>query len=136
MYSKRISTALLLALLVVLGVFAGCGGGGDEQPKEQQGGTPQKQEGGNGKAATSEVKIAVGTVKNIKPDKRRLILVQSKVGRLSFKVVRRAAVTLDGEKVELADVKKGQDAQVRYVVLNNRKRARSVSVFGEGGATG
>jgi hypothetical protein len=43
---------------------------------------------------------------------------------------------LDDKEAELADIKKGQHAQVSYVVRNEKRNiAREVQVFGGGGAT-
>jgi hypothetical protein len=48
----------------------------------------------------------------------------------------KAEIMLDDKEAELADIKKGQQAQVSYVVRNEKRNmAREVQVFGDGGAT-
>jgi hypothetical protein len=132
---KRSSTALLLASLLLLGVFvaAGCGGGSEEQPDERrQSRTPQKQGDEAGKQPTLQVKIALGKIVSADLETNRIILDQLKGRTMSFKVARRAPITLDGESAELADIKKGQQAQIQYVINNERNRARKVDAFSAG----
>jgi hypothetical protein len=133
-----VSLILPLVLSVLLaGLLAGCGGG--EQPADQSGGG-QKQEGkaggakaGGAKQKRLSGKIAIGTVRAYKDDKRRLSLrpANKKQGDkpLGFKVRKHAQVTLDGEKAELGDIQEGQQAQVRYVVKNEVNRATIVQLF-------
>jgi hypothetical protein len=78
-------------------------------------------------------KIAIGTVRAYKDDRRRLSLrpaakVQGQKP-LGFKVRKNAQVTLDGKQAELADIQEGQQAQIRYVVKNEINRAIIVQLF-------
>ena len=121
---------LVLSLLLV-GLLAGCGGG------DQSGGGQQEGNSG-GRAAKKEKlsrKVAIGTVRSYKDDRRRLSLrpaLESQGdGPLAFKVRKKAQVTLDGEQAELGDIEEGQQAQVRYVVVNEVNRAIIVQLFGK-----
>jgi hypothetical protein len=124
---------LVLSLLLA-GVLAGCSGG--DQSADQSG-TGQKQGGKAGGETAKQKrlsgKIAIGTVRAYKDDKRRLSLrpANKKQGDkpLGFKVRKNAQVTLDGEKAELGDIVEGQQAQVRYVVKNDVNRATIVQLF-------
>ena len=124
---------LVLSLLLA-GFLAGCGGGGDQSG----GGGQQKEQGGKagGEAAKKEPlprKIAIGTVRAYKDDKRRLSLRPAAKNQgdkpLGFKVRKKAQVTLDGEQAELGDIEEGQQAQIRYVVENDISRAIIVQLF-------
>ncbi len=95
--------ALVLSLLLV-GLLAGCGG------SDQSGGG--QQEGNAGGDATKKEKlsrkVAIGTVRAYKDDRRRLSLrpVSEAQGDkpLGFKVRKNAQVTLDWEQAELGDI--------------------------------
>lgn len=129
--------ALFVLSALLVGLVAGCGGGdqpqsgGGDQP--QSGGEKEQQDGGN--AQESETKIALGTIRAVKPDKGRISLkptadVQSEEP-LGFKVASNADITLDGKKAEIADIKGGQQAQIEYVGGEKGVgRATSVQLFG------
>jgi hypothetical protein len=120
--------ALVLSLLLV-GLLAGCGGS-DQSGGGQQEGTPG---GGGAKKEKLTRKVAIGTVRAYKDDKRRLSLRPASEAQgkkpLGFKVRKKAQVTLDGEQAELGDIEEGQQAQVRYVVKNDVNRAIIVQLF-------
>jgi hypothetical protein len=129
---------LALALsLVLAGLLAGCGGSGSSQDQSSGGGQQQKQEDkAGGKAAKKEPlsrKIAIGTVRAYKDDRRRLSLRPASKAQgekpLGFKVRKKAQVTLDGEQAELKDIEEGQQAQIRYLVKNDINRAIIVQLF-------
>lgn len=126
----------LLALFglsaLLIGLAAGCGGG--DQP--QSGGEEKQQDGGKAaKVEESETKIALGTIRAVKPDKGRISLkptadVQGD-GPLAFKGAENADITLDGGEAEVADIKGGQQAQIEYVGDEKGvRRATSVQLFG------
>jgi hypothetical protein len=128
-----VSRILLLVLcLLLVGLLAGCGG------SKQSGGGQQEGDSG-GKAATKKEKlsrkIAIGTVRAYKDDKRRLSLRPASKAQgdkpIGFKVRKNAQVTLDGKQAELGDIEEGQQAQVRYVVVNKVNRAIIVQLFGK-----
>lgn len=137
--SPAISVLLSLALCILL---AGCGGGqsgtgGDEQGQEQKGEAAKKE--------PLQQKIAIGTIRSFKEDKRRISLRPAANAQsekpLGFKVRKNASITLGGKKGELTDVKEGQQAQIEYVVQNNVNRAVAVHLFeaqdsGGGGESG
>lgn len=119
---------LVLSLLLV-GLLAGCGG------SDQSGGGQKEGKGGD-KAAKQEKltrKIAIGTVRAYKDDRRRLSLRPAAEAQgdkpLGFKVRKNAQVTFDGEPAELGDIEEGQQAQIRYVVKNDVNRAIIVQLF-------
>ena len=119
---------LVLSLLLV-GLLAGCGG------SDQSGGSQQEGKAG-GEAAKKEMlseKVAIGTVRAYKDDRRRLSLRPASEAQgkkpLGFKVRKNAQVTLDGDQAELGDIEEGQQAQIRYVVKNDVNRAFIVQLF-------
>jgi hypothetical protein len=120
--------ALVLSLLLV-GLLAGCGG------SDQSGGGQQEGNSGGGGAEKEKLtrKVAIGTVRAYKDDRRRLSLRPASEAQgkkpLGFKVRKKAQVTLDGEQAELGDIEEGQQAQVRYVVKNDVNRAIIVQLF-------
>jgi len=119
---------LVLSLLLV-GLLAGCGS------SDQSGGGQQEGKAGGAAAKKEKLsrKIAIGTVRAYKDDRRRLSLrpVSEAQGKkpLGFKVRKNAQVTLDGEQAELGDIEEGQQAQIRYVVKNDVNRAIIVQLF-------
>ena len=115
---------LVLSLLLV-GLLVGCGG------SDQSGGNQQE-----GKAAKKKLlsrKVAIGTVRAYKDDRRRLSLRPAAKAQgdkpLGFKVRKNAQVTLDGKQAKLGDIEEGQQAQIRYVVKNDVNRAIIVQLF-------
>jgi len=134
---ETLAVSLILPLvlsLLLAGFLAGCGGSSDQSG----GGGQQKEQGGKagGEAAKKEPlprKIAIGTVRAYKDDKRRLSLRPAAKAQsnkpLGFKVRKKAQVTLDGEQAELGDIEEGQQAQIRYVVVNDISRAIIVQLF-------
>ena len=131
--TSAVSLILPLVLsLLLAGLLAGCGSG------DQSGGGQKEKQGGEagGKAAKQKRlsgKIAIGTVRAYKDDKRRLSLRPAAKKQddkpLGFKVRKHAQVTLDGEKAELGDIEEGQQAQIRYIVKNEVNRATIVQLF-------
>ena len=124
---------LVLSFLLVV-LLAGCGGGSDGSGNQSGGG--QEQGNAGGEAAKKEPlsrKIAIGTVRAYKDDRRRLSLRPASEAQgekpLGFKVRKKAQVTLDGEQAELGDIEEGQQAQVRYLVRNDVNRAIIVQLF-------
>ena len=119
---------LVLSLLLV-GLLAGCGG------SDQPDGGQQEDNSGGGAAKKEKLtrKIAIGTVRAYKDDKRRLSLRPASEAQgkkpLGFKVRKKAQVTLDGDQAELGDIEEGQQAQIRYVVKNDVNRAIIVQLF-------
>jgi hypothetical protein len=126
--------------LLLAGLLAGCGGSkgsNDQSGGGQQGGKAGGEAGGKagGEAAKKEAlsrKIAIGTVRAYKDDRRRLSLRPAAAQGdkpLGFKVRKKAQVTLDGKQAELGDIEEGQQAQIRYVVENEVNRAIIVQLF-------
>jgi hypothetical protein len=132
----------VVVLVVLAGLLAGCGGGGDQSGNESQGGSEQQEKkAGAAKKGAPEVKIAIGRVISVKPD-RSVIAVRTVQGeqggeRMIFKLRKKnSQVQLDGKKAELSAAKEGQQAQIEYVVRNERNRARVVQLFAAGGGEG
>jgi hypothetical protein len=132
--SPAVSPLLPFVLsLVLVGFLAGCGAGSGQS----EGGQEKKQESKPaGEAAKKEPvprKMAFGTVRAFKDDKRRLSLrptvnAQGKKP-LGFKVRKNAQITFAGKKAEQGDIKEGQQAQISYVVKNDVNRAVIVNLF-------
>jgi len=125
--ASRILTLVLSLLLV--GLLAGCGG------SDQSGGSQQEGKAGGEPAKKEKLsrKVAIGTVRAYKDDKRRLSLRPASEAQgdkpLGFKVRKKAQVTLDGDQADLEDIEEGQQAQIRYVVKNDVNRAIIVQLF-------
>lgn len=143
MHLRRPSAALLLILLILtMGLVAGCGSGGGKQSgngsQDKAFGGAKKQGDGDAKQGgqrRSGIKIALGTVANVDAEKRRITLRPSTDEQgekpILFKVKPKATITLDNEKAELADGKKGQQAQITYIFRTDLDHnvARQVALF-------
>lgn len=148
------SAALLLVLsLSLICLIAGCGGsGGGEGQSDagsqnggsdgQQGGSQNggSQQGGSGGPAP-ESKIALGTIRRVNVEARRVVIKPNVEGQdqqqakgMTFNVRKNAEISLGGEGAEMGAVAQGQNAQIEYIVQNERNRALSVELF-EGGET-
>lgn len=141
-------------VFLVAMVVAGCGGqsgeqGGGTTAKVQgegtaleqapQGGTSEGRSGGAKRRADApEVRIAPGEIVSVNPENRRFVLKPSRGDRMVFKVLPKAKIERGGREAELADMKRGQKAQVRYVVRDRgvKNRARSITLFENGSAGG
>ena len=138
----------IVPVLLALLLLAGCGGGGDQAQnggsqggdgpgREKQGQAPQGN-AAQGNAPTA--KLALGTIISAEPDRRNIILRPSTEvqgsKRMIFKVRRSTEISLDNKPAEMADVREGQQAQIRYVFVNDRNRAREVNLFGNGEGPG
>lgn len=142
MHSRGPSTALFLAMIVLIaGLLTGCGGGDQSGSGGPQQGGGAKENGAKEKKGNApEKKIALGTVGFVNPETKRFTVRPSteQQGKkpIVFKLAKRAEITLDGKEAEIGDLKKGQQAQVQYVVRNDHNRARSVKLFAGGGSSG
>ena len=150
MHPRNFSTALFLAMTVlIVGLLAGCGGGDQSGSGSQQAGekgakqgqnAPEKQNGGASKQKAGNKpakKILFGTVTfvnsktegfSVKPT----VKAQGKKP-VAFRLAQQTRITLAGKEAKLDDMEKGQQAQVEYVVRNDRNRARVVRLFEGGG---
>lgn len=111
--AARSLVGLLLLSVLLTGLFAGCGGGESGNNEAQQQGDKAA------KGEEPQKKIALGTIRTFEEDERKISLelsveIQGEK-QLSFKVNKRAEITLDGEKAEIGDITEGQQAQVEYV---------------------
>lgn len=146
MHPRAPRTAFFVVMIVLLaGLLAGCGGGGQSEGGSQNGGSEkpsgdggsEQQSGGSagGSEESPQVKIALGTIGSVMPDKNRFTLEPSTEEQgekpITFRVRPSTEITVAGEKAELGDLKEGAQANVNYVVENERNRARSVEVIGE-----
>ncbi len=140
MHFQRSVTVLLSTFAVLLVYFvAGCGGEEQSGNGSQDGGSggAQKQGGEGSKQEISAPKIALGTVTRVDAEAERIILRPSSEEQgkkpLRFKVSENTTITLDDEEAELSDAKKGQQAQITYVVKDGRNLARKVALINAGG---
>ena len=121
--SSAVSLLLPLVLSVMLvGFLAGCGAGSGQS---EGGGQEKKQEGEAAKKEPVPRKMAFGTVRAFKDDKRRLSLrptvnAQGKKP-LGFKVRKNAQITFAGKKAEQGDIKEGQQAQI---IIRRQERCK------------
>ena len=139
MHRRRPSVVLYLVAFVLLaGLLAGCGGGDQSgNGAEKQGGGAEKQSGGEGqKGKASKPKIALGTVVFINPETERFTLRPSteEQGKepIVFRLMPKAQITLNDEEATLEDMEQGQQAQVEYVAVDGKNRARTVTLFSGG----
>ncbi len=151
MRSKKVSGVLLLASFVLLlALAAGCGGeeGAPEQTAGQDDGdtaaeTDQQQDAAGEQATQAEetaaesddqtsVKIALGTIQSVDPATRNLELDQVEGGLISFRLLPEVRVIVDEQAGGPADLRVGQQAQVRYVVRDDSNQAQSVRAFSNG----
>ncbi len=146
MHLRGPSAALFfIASILLAGLLAGCAGGGDQAGNGgSQGGEGEQAQGegaqGEGAQANApQLKIALGTIVSVKPDRRKIILrpsTEQQGDRLVFKVIDDAEITLDDQPAEMADAQEGQQAQVTYVVVNEQNRARVVGLISGDEGTG
>jgi hypothetical protein len=139
MHLRGPSAALfLIASILLAGLLAGCAGGGDQANNGgAQGGEGEQGEGTQANAV--QVKIALGTIVSVKPDRRKIVLrpsTEQQGDRLIFKVVDDAVITLDDQPAEMADVQEGQQAQIEYITVNEQNKARTVELINSGEETG
>jgi outer membrane biogenesis lipoprotein LolB len=131
MHLRGLSVALLFMVSILL--LAGCGDGGDQAGN----GGGQNGDGGQGEAA--QVKVALGGVVSVKPDRRKIILrpsTEQQGDRLIFKVKDDARISLNDRQAEMADVQEGQQAQIEYVTVNEQNKAHAVELISDGEGTG
>jgi hypothetical protein len=140
MHLRRPSAALFFIVSIVLaGLLAGCAGGGDQAKNSGSQGGDGERQGEAAQGNAPEVKIALGKVISVKPDRRKVILrpsTEQQGDRLTFKVKDDAKITLDDQQAEMADVQEGQQAQIQYIVVNEQNRARVVGLISSGEGTG
>jgi hypothetical protein len=152
MHQRGISTVLFLATIVfIAGLLTGCGGGDQSGSGSQQDGGSKAEQGKNvpveqgenaqkkqGKNAPKK-KIVFGTVKFVNPKTEgfsvRPTIEEQGKKPVVFRLANETSITLDGKEAKLEDMEKGQQAQVEYVVRNDRNRARVVRLFEGGGNT-
>ena len=138
MHPRGPSKALFLATIVLIaGLLTSCGGGDQAGSGSQQEGGANEKKGKNapekkGKNAP-EKKIALGTVRFVNPETKRFTVHPSTEEQgekpIVFKLGKKAKITLGGEEAKMEEMKKGQQAQVEYVVKNDNNRVRSVKLF-------
>lgn len=145
MHSGRPSAVSFLVVFVLLGgILAGCGGGESGNGSQQQeggGGAQKEEEAGGGGAQKEEdapqAKIALGTVGAVNEKAERFTLRPSVDAQgkdpIPFKLTPDAKLTLDDKEAGFAELQKGRQAQVQYVVKKGLNRAKSVTLFSEGG---
>jgi hypothetical protein len=140
MHSRRSSTTLLLLAAILLsGLLVGCGGGEQSGNGPRDGGASGAKEGKERAGAANkggpEVKIFLGVIAATDPERRKIVLrpdAEVQGGeRMIFILKRNAEITLDDKEVELADIEKGQQAQVSYsvakVVNKDTNKSREVN---------
>lgn len=109
----------------------------EKQQEGNSGGT--KEQGSEVNKDAPQDKIALGTVRAVDSE-ARIIRMRPSTDEQSelpvrFKIEEDARITLDEEKAEMANVKKGQQAQITYFVRKKTGVAREVVLFSGGGAS-
>lgn len=136
MRPRRLSAVLFFVSLVLL---AGCGGGGDQSEAPRGGGDDQGRQGDDTaqqEQTLPEIKIAPGTIESVNPEARTLVLQRTRGEPMNFTLGPLTRIELDGQAAELADLREGQSAQVRYVEKEKGNRARLVLAFSSAETTG
>ncbi len=145
MHLRRPPAAVFFVVSVLLaGLLVGCGGGDQSGSGGSQGGDGQQQgqaqQGEAQQGDPPEVKIALGRVISVVPDRRKIILRPSTEvqggERMIFKVRDDAEISLNDQPAEMDGVQEGQQAQIEYIVVNELNRARRVELISEGEGTG
>jgi hypothetical protein len=135
MLARIPSLVLLLVVLAVL--LAGCGGGGQSGDGSQDGGGAEQQGGEAANQPAPQKKIALGTIRSVNVEARRVVLEPSTEqqgdGPLTFNVRKNAEISLDDQPAEMADIQSGQQAQIEYVTKKERNRAVAVRLISDGG---
>ena len=140
MHLRSPSVALFLVMAILLtGLLAGCGGGDQQSGNGEQGdayGGKNKQADQAANKQVSAPKIALGTIKSVKIEKGKIVLKPSTEEQgekpIPFKIKKDATITLDNERAELADIKEGQQAQITYVIKNERNKTSEIALFSDG----
>lgn len=119
---------MLVVLFLFSALLTGCGGGDQTGNGSEQDGAVKGEKGN-----APEKKIALGTVALVKPEAERFTVRPNtdEQGKkpMAFKLTKKARIRFGGKEAKLEDMKRGQQAQVEYVVRNDRNRARSVKLF-------
>jgi hypothetical protein len=137
MYPRRLSTTLyFVALVLLVGFLAGCGGGDQSGSGSQDGGSDGAKKQGKDVQGGTGAKIALGTVRSVDAEAGIIVLRPSTDVQgekpLRFKLNENTTVTLDNKQAEMADIEQGQQAQITYVVKNERNLARQVALISRG----
>lgn len=132
MERRRSLMAFSLVVFMLVMLLGGCSGQSNDESQDNAS-TERAQEQRGGQTGL-ETKTAIGRV--VRAEDRRFV-VRSATGeedgqRMVFITTKNARITLNGQEASLADIKKGQQAQVKYYVRNDRNRAREVVLFGQG----
>jgi len=145
MHLRRPPAAFFFVVSVLLaGLLVGCGGGDQSGGGGSQGGDGQQQgqaqQGEAQQGDAPEVKIALGRVIAVVPDRRKIILRPSAEAqggeRMIFKVRDDAEISLNDQPAQMDSAQEGQQAQIEYIVVNELNRARRVELISEGEGTG
>jgi hypothetical protein len=137
MYPRgALATAFFFLLCLFPVLLAGCGGGDGSGGGSQDGaGGGAKQNGEAAqkkKGAPPEIKMGLGRIARV-DDEREVIILrptaeeQGKISR--FKANQNTTFTLDDKEAKLADLEKGQQAQIKYISRDGRSVARAVTAF-------
>jgi hypothetical protein len=145
MHPRGPSTALFLAMIVLIaGLLAGCGGGDQSGNGSQQGGGSQAKQGehapeNQGDENKPKKRILFGNVTFVNPKTEgfsvRPTVNEQGTKPVVFRLANKFKITLGGQEAKPEDMKKGQQAQVEYIVRNDRNRALNVRLFEGGGGS-
>ncbi len=120
----------LVVLFLLSTLLAGCGG--DQPENESQSGNPAQKEG-----SPPETKMALGMVRVMKPETRKLVLKPSTEEQgekvIPFKIKQNAKITLGGNEADMSGIERGQQAQIEYVAGDKVNQAIVVTLFEAGG---
>ena len=82
------------------------------------------------------MKIALGTIESVQPDKWMIVLKPSTEiqggEQMTFSVRKSAKISVNDQAAEISDIEAGQQAQIEYVARREENRASAVQIVGGG----
>lgn len=116
----------LVTVSLVGSMMVGCGTGQEAQQDTRRGNQAQNSED---ERTRLEMNTVEGVITRVDVETRRFVLKPRDEDRILIRFNPKSLKpTLDGEEVEPDTMKKGQRAEVRYVIVDDKEIARSVTL--------